>query len=773
MARALRQLGLMLLAGSLCFGTGCFGVTQNPGYFPHWLPTGDVIPTHAKPPGSSYFSNFDPHAIRLEVRPADERTNPVRTPYVLIATVRDEKGQPRRKRRVEWLIEGEGNIIEVDESGVFPGRGYKVNSKYAVSYTDYHEHTITRGNGNPNDDFVIRPGQTWCVISSAREGDTNVTVYAPEIHDWDKSKVYVTCRWVDANWIFPLPSTARAGAAQVLTTKVYRHTDQQPLARYRVRYTIKDGPDAVFLPSRTREFVAVSDLNGNAQTAIVETAPMLGVSKVGIEIIRPPDPTAPSGAGVTIARGETTVEWLAPNINMTQVGPTMVGLGQEATFTTSIQNTGRVESKSMTVSSDVPDGLQFVSSQPPAIINGKQLIWTLGTLPPGQTHAVQTVYRALREGTVRVCANVVTEEGLKDRKCADLQVTKPGLKVTMTAPTTAGVGVPIIYQITVTNTGNGPADEVVLKADFEPGLEFSSKANPLYLKDIKSLAPQESRSVTLPLTATKVGQFKTRITVTAAGGLIDQAEHTVSVQQPKLTLDIDGPKTRYKTRPADFTLKVANAGDTPLPNVIVRAQLPGELAFQSADQGGKLSGNTVEWSLGPMQARDQRVLKLSTMCQMIAASVTVQAEASTEGGIRAPAQSQLEILGAPGLNLKVGDIGDPVEISKRLIYYIKVGNSGTLPGKDVEIKATVPDEFKIIEAKGASTVTIAGQTVTFAKTDGPEPGKTLDYTIEVEGRKAGDVRFRTELRAASLTTPVIEVESSRIYDAAPANTGKK
>src|SRR5438876_8302425 len=168
MGRRFQEVCLRLsLAAGFGLLPGCFGITQNPSYFPHWLPTGDIIATHAKPPGPSYFSNFDPHAARLEVRPQEERTNPVRTPYVLIATVRDEKGQPRRSRRVEWMIEGEGNIIEVDESGVFPGRGYKVNSKYAVSYTDYCEHTITRGNGNPNDDFVIRPGQTWCVISSA------------------------------------------------------------------------------------------------------------------------------------------------------------------------------------------------------------------------------------------------------------------------------------------------------------------------------------------------------------------------------------------------------------------------------------------------------------------------------------------------------------------------------------------------------------------------------------------------------------------------------
>ena len=100
----------LLLAASLSLLSGCFGVTQNPSYFPYLLPTGDIIQTHAKPLGYGYYANFDPHAIRLEVRPL-ESTDPVRTQHVLIATIYDEKGVPRRARRVEWMLEGAGNII--------------------------------------------------------------------------------------------------------------------------------------------------------------------------------------------------------------------------------------------------------------------------------------------------------------------------------------------------------------------------------------------------------------------------------------------------------------------------------------------------------------------------------------------------------------------------------------------------------------------------------------------------------------------------------------
>src|SRR5207247_5925337 len=194
-----------------------------------------------KPPARGNFADFDPHAVRREVRPL-RSTTAVGTQYLVMATVLDEKDQARRKRRVEWMLEGVGNIVEVDESGYTAGRGYKVDNKYAVSYTDSFERNVTRGNENANDDFTIHPGQSWCIITSAVEGDTKLTVYAPEIFDWDRRTVVTTIQWTDANWQFPAPTAARVGSSHTLTTHLFHHTDRTPLANYRVKYTLLDGP---------------------------------------------------------------------------------------------------------------------------------------------------------------------------------------------------------------------------------------------------------------------------------------------------------------------------------------------------------------------------------------------------------------------------------------------------------------------------------------------------------------------------------------------------
>lgn len=305
----MRLLGLLMLASTLGSAAGCFGLSQNPSYFPYWLPTGDVVPTHAKPIGPGYYADFDPHAVELVVAPT-VTTAQVGSQVVLLATVRDEKASPVRDRRVDWLVTG-GTLVEVDESGIFNGRG-ACDGKRGVSFTGYCEHRLTRGNADKPDDVMLRPGQSWCVVTSPEEGDTHVQVIVPGIANWDKRMKTAVIRWVNVAWEFPPPVLVGSSDKPELITKITSVTDRKPLANYRVRYKIIDGPPAMLLPSQTQEQVAISDLNGLAKVRVARLTAGAGTNRVSIEIIRPPDPTTPSGSGVSIVTGETSVGWLAP-----------------------------------------------------------------------------------------------------------------------------------------------------------------------------------------------------------------------------------------------------------------------------------------------------------------------------------------------------------------------------------------------------------------------------------------------------------------------------
>lgn len=764
MGRRIQEVGRkLLLAAGISLLPGCFGVNQNPSYFPHWLPTGDIIRTHAKPPGPSYFSNFDPHAARLEVRPL-ESTNPVRTQHVLIATVYDEKGIPRRNRRVEWMVEGVGNIVEVDESGVFPGRGYKVDNKYAVSYTDYCEHRITRGNTDPNDDFVIRPGQTWCVVSSAVEGDTHVTVYAPEIANWDLHKVFVTKHWVDAEWILPPPAVNRAGTEHPVISRVFRHTDRQPLANYRVRYRIIDGPPAVFLPGRAQETVAISDLSGNASASLVQVTPQPGVNRIAVEIIRPPDPSSPSGVGIIIGRGETSKEWQAAQVALTITGPAAAGVNQELPLTLSITNNGQVETQALTVRETLPDGVQYIRATPRAAAEGNQLIWTLGLLPGGRTETLQVVLRPTRIGPVTNCASVTTVEGLHDEKCLTTQITPPQvaqLNVAVSQPAAGTIGIPITLQITASNPGTVAVNNVLLSAAFDAGLEHETHANPVELP-LGTLRPGENKTVPLVLTPRREGRLVTRITATADGNLKSEAESAVTVQAARLSVSKTGPKTRYVDQAVTWEIRVANTGELPLNNVVVRDQLPPEVAFTGATELGQLINGQVVWNVGTLPAREQKVVQVTARCAQRTARAVNVAVVTADPGVQEQAEAALEILGLPAYLLEIRKVGDPVPVGSKMTYQIAVTNTGSLPGTGIEMTVRVPVEMQVTNTAGPAQARVDGQNVLFPAVEALPPKQTLTYSVEVLALRPGDVRLQAELRSSTLREPVIKQESTNI-----------
>lgn len=704
---------------------------------------------------------------------------------MLIATIYDEKGQPRRNRRVEWMVEGSGNIVEVDESGFFPGRGYKVDNKYAVSYTDYCEHRITRGNDNPNDDFMIRPGQSWCVITSAVEGDTHVTVYAPEIHNWEKNTIHVTRHWIDAEWKTPVPCAVAAGSPSVLTTSVSRHTDRQPLAGYRVRYRILDGPPAAFLPGRSQEAVAVSDLRGNATVQLVQTAPGPGTTRVAVEVIRAPDPAATSAPGITVGTAETHVDWQSPGLALDVTGPPALALNQEGQYTITLRNTGQLASRSLNVREDLPPSTQLVRSDPPAKIEGNQLVWSLAELPGGQTKTLEVVLRQTQAVRSDHHVSAVTAEGLRDEKAIATLGTRPGLKLSLTGPTSGAVGVPINYKVTLLNPGTGPATGVVLKAISDSGLESENGANPIELRLSEPLGPGLNRDIPLSLTPRQTGQLAVRVEVGADGGLQDQGQHTVQVLQGKVAISLTGPRVRFVGRPLTWSLDVSNPGPLALNNTIVRQQLPAEVDFVSATDGGQLSGREVVWNLGLLKPSERRNISATAIPAALASNAItralVTADPRVEGSgaippsvvvpssaaVRAEAQASLEVRGVPAFRLDVTEENNPVQVGSRTRYRIAVTNQGTLRGSAVQLTATAPKEMRVLAASGPSDNKIDGNKITFEAKDGLEPQQAWMYFVEVEATQAGDARFQAELRAGTLAQPVVVQQSTTVL--APVN----
>lgn len=763
----------------LTSGTSCLFRQESPSYFPYLFGTGPTLDTHAKPRGRGYFADFDPHAKRLEVRPLVGSV-PIGTDQVIIATIYDEDGKPRRGRRVEWLLEGPGSILEVDESGHLPGRGLKKDNKYAYGFTEYREHTVTRGNDNPGDDFTIRPGQSYCVVTCPVEGQTNITVYAPEIYDWDKHKFVVKFNWSDAQWEFPNPATVKTGTSHTFTTRVTRHSDRQPLAGYRIRYRLLDGPSAVVaqegaqLTGAPQEAVAVSDSQGVASVDVRQLQPQNGINRVQVEVLK----TDADGNVSVVAKSETKVNWQGPQLSVKVQVPKVAQLNQELPVLFTVTSTGEVEAQPMMLKTALPAGFEFVSSTAKVGRDGGQLLFAVPALGAGKQHSIQAILRPTKLGKADLEAVVPSADGQRTSDVATVQVTEAKLELTMIGPANVLVGETIPLELTLNNPGTGPANNVKVTLKLDEGMQLQDKTDPL-AEAIPQVQGGEKRAITVPVVVTKPGRFIARATVSAESGLSSQAQpYQVDATQPQLSVETAGPAKVYVGQESTWTVTLRNQGQVPLTNVVATVNLPSEVRFVKASEKGESRGGQVVWNLGMAPPGGDISLELTVVPEQVNSKTFLTAFASADPLIQRkgefrPASMQkrfrvdapertIEIQGIPAMTMQVQDAFDPIEVGKKSNYTIRVVNTGSLTSNQVELTAQIPPEFRPLRLNGPIQGRIDGQKVSFPPVESVKPGRELLYTIEVEAIVPGDARIRAELKGMSLPAPIRMEESTRV-----------
>ena len=292
-----------------------------------------------------------------------------------------------------------------------------------MSSTGHIYDRLTRGTPDPNDDIYVTSGQGWVSLTSPVEGDSVVTVVSPQVYNWNARHKTTTIHWLDVNWRFPPPAINPAGTTHVFTTTVTKHTTQSPSEGWLVRYTIVSGPPAGFSPDGAMSIEVPTNAAGQASAEIKEKSAVHGTNQINIEIIRPGTLPGADGKKIIIGRGSTMKTWTAAALAVKPIGPATATVGSTVTYRIEVSNAGDLPAKEVQVSNAVPDGLTYVSSNPPAESVGQVLRWRLGELGASQRRTIEVNYRAAKEGSVVNCVDVIAAGGVKVSDCATTTVT--------------------------------------------------------------------------------------------------------------------------------------------------------------------------------------------------------------------------------------------------------------------------------------------------------------------------------------------------------------
>lgn len=454
------------------------------------------------------------------------------------------------------------------------------------------------------------------------------------------------------------------------------------------------------------------------------------------------------------AKQESTVslEW---------IGSATAQLNQPFSCQILVRNTGPAPVHHVMVRHRLNPGVTCKRTEPAATTQGDDLNWAVGTLRPGQQRRLELQLVASQRGALNCHATAT----FASHAGQQIQVREPLLVVKMRTPEKGIAGEKFNLVFAVGNPGDGTAEHVQVKAELPDGLEAGRGR--LVTMDVGNLAPKENRTFQIPCVIVGKGKHTCRIVASATGNLNAAGQADTEILEARLDLAVSGPKLRYLDRHTVYLIKVTNTGSAPATGVIVNEVVPAGFKFHAATGGGRWeeATRTVHWQLGEVPPGQSREVTVDLVAVGAGEHRLLARAVSSQGG-KADASASTRIEGSSALVIELVDVDDPVEVGGDTAYEIRVINAGTKMETNLEVACTLPEHLEFKGAKSMAGIQhrVQGRDVVFDPLPRLAPKADVIYRVIVRGMQAGDMRFRTRIRADGLPDSVLREESTRFYN---------
>jgi uncharacterized repeat protein (TIGR01451 family) len=428
-----------------------------------------------------------------------------------------------------------------------------------------------------------------------------------------------------------------------------------------------------------------------------------------------------------------------------------------------VKNVGSVAADQVEVRCTVSIDSELVSTEPRATIAGSTMVWRIAKLPAGGQQKMVVRVRPLVAGELSCNTNVT----FKSSAAVKVQVTAAKLKLICEGPSSVPVGSDVHVTMTVFNTGTAAAENVRIRQIVpniqQTGGRAAPAAKPLLL-EVGTLEPGESRVLETSSKATMAGVVNIKLVAEAQDGTSANAEHTIKVQEPKLTIATTGPEFRYLNRKATYQITVTNPGDSPVTNLNVMAGLPEGLEFADASHGGAYNAQkrTIAWTPGLLEPN--RSIEYSiTVIPRTEGEHLQRVVAWADNKLLVKADKVTRVEGTTSLAIEITDVEDPIEIGSETLYQIHITNKGSKSAERVQVVAMIADGLKVTGIESAGTYRMQGQQLVFEPIASMAPQATAVIQIRVKGTKVGSHAIRAMASCPAMPNTIVTEESTAVY----------
>lgn len=445
------------------------------------------------------------------------------------------------------------------------------------------------------------------------------------------------------------------------------------------------------------------------------------------------------------------------SILVEKCAPSTVQVGMPFDFKIKVKNLTGVALKNVIIKDNIPSSFRVSSVSVKPNTAGNNMVWNLGNLPAGGEKVIVIKGTPTAAGKLENCLAVSHELDT----CVALNVVAPALKLTKVAPASVLKCDPIAFKLTVTNTGVGDAQNVVINDTLPEGIVTEDGKKKVTI-NVGTLPAGKSASYTINAKATRTGTFTNSASASAVGNLSANAQSTTAVLSPDLKISKTGPAMRFLGRPIDYSITVTNTGNGVSRNTVIQDIIPAGAKWISASDGGQLSDGKITWMVGNLAPQASKTVKVKVTGVQLGTIVnTASASAYCATPVTDTAKTQVK--GIPAILLECIDLVDPVEIGGETTYVITVTNQGSLTGTNIAITVNLENTSQYVTSSGPTAATVRGGIVKLTPLAKLAPKERQSWQIKVKAVGQGDVRFGVSMISDQISRPVTETESTNFY----------
>ncbi|MEZ6066820.1 MAG: hypothetical protein R3B90_14200 [Planctomycetaceae bacterium] len=348
-------------------------------------------------------------------------------------------------------------------------------------------------------------------------------------------------------------------------------------------------------------------------------------------------------------------------------------------------------------------------------------------------------------------------------------VQSPTVSVEWVTRSGINVGQECTFDLVVKNTGNIAAEAIEVTAHFPDNVRLvGTVPEPVtaeqYLGwEFARLEPGAEKVIKVTMVPTAPGQLDTRADVRFSGS----AATTLTVAEPKIEVQLEGPDKVMIGEPASQTVVITNPGSGIATNVVVEAVLPPGLEHAR--------GERLLLEVGSLNPGETRSVRLA-LAAIKGGKQVVQVQARGDGHLTQNRVAEVYVV-APSLTTTIDGPGMRY-LGRNATYTVQVRNDGEIVVDNVRMMEKIPEGFEVVETDHGAQFDRANRIVNWF-VGRLQPGQVSELKVTLRADRIGSfthfVRASSEHGAISdgqVTTLVERAAGPRHGDSRPGGSGR-